>query len=107
MLAGNEIIYDSRKKLYRNILVFDQKGNEIDNNADFSDTAIFCTKSKHEIITNFYQSPNYCLSSKSVKHGETLLIDDVLFNFASFIKPGVFGDVIDDCIISEVETKKK
>lgn len=107
LMAGKEIIYDSREKLHRNILVFDQDGNEIDNNTDFSGTAIFCTKSKNEIITTFYQSLNYCLSSKSVKHGETLLIDDVLFNFASFIKPGIFGDVIDNCILSEVETKKE
>lgn len=93
VLAKDEIIYDSREKLYRKFLVFNNDGCEISNNTDYTGTAIFCTKNDGEIVGQKYHSTeNFVLSSKNVLKGDAYLICGQVFNFSSFIKPGIFGE---------------
>ena len=43
LLAGDDVIYDSKDNLYRNVIAFSYKDNtEIKNNTDYNGTAIFC-----------------------------------------------------------------
>src|SRR5699024_8896955 len=46
LVAGNDVIYDSKNRMYRSFIVFDEQGQELLNNKDYEGTAIFCTKSK-------------------------------------------------------------
>ena len=99
LLAGNEIIYSSKDKLYRKSIVFDTEGNEIKNNTDYSGTAIFCINPKENEFNNYYKCKNYALASKSIHKGDAFYIAGKIFNFSSMINPGIFGDKYDDCYL--------
>ncbi|MDF2821186.1 MAG: hypothetical protein K0R15_1627 [Clostridiales bacterium] len=92
LMAGKEVIYDSREKLHRKFIVFETNGNEIKNNSDYSGTAVFCYINEHKQLKLFYSSATYNLASLNIKLGATYMIEDTVFNFSSLIKPGVFGD---------------
>ncbi len=92
LLAKGEVIYDSREKLYRSFLVFDHDGGEINNNTDYSGTAVFCIDNHEKALKPFYKVENYALAAENVRLGSTYLLGDTVFNFSSLIKPGVFGE---------------
>lgn len=107
LLAGDEIIYESKEKLHRKFIVFDQEGTEIHNNTDFTGTAIFCCKKEHDKIKTYYREEDYILAAMNVRTGEAILLEDVIFNFSSFVTPGIFGDSNIDCFVSASETKNR
>lgn len=92
LMAGKVVIYDSKEKLYRKVIAFDTNGNEIKNNSDYSGTAVFCYKHEHKKLKAFYKGSYYKLAAQNVCVGATYMIDDIIFNFSSLIKPGIFGD---------------
>lgn len=61
LVVGNEIIYDSKTRLHRNFIVFDERGQELANNKDYSGTAVFCTKSKVDKLHLYFSGEAYCL----------------------------------------------
>lgn len=107
LMAGEMVIYDSREKLYRNVIVFDTYGNEIKNNSDYSGTAVFCYKNEHEKLKAFYNSSYYKLGSQNVRLGATYMIEDVIFNFSSLIKPGIFGEEYANHYLLDAASKEK
>lgn len=107
LMAGEVVIYDSGEKLYRNIIVFDIAGDEIQNNSDYMGTAVFCYKYEHEKIKAFYNSVYYKLASQNVQVGNTYMIEDTIFNFSSLIKPGVFGEEYENHYLLDVVTKEQ
>lgn len=92
LVAGKQIIYDSKNRMHRDFIVFDEQGQEISNNKDYVGTAIFCTKSKIDKLHLFFAGHTYCLSSFNAHLGDAVLVEDKVFNFSEMIRPGVFGE---------------
>lgn len=107
LLAGNFIIYDSKSKLFRNLIVFDMNGNEIQNNSDYSGTAIFCYKKEQEKLKSFFIAKEYNLASINVRVGDAYVIGETVFKFSSLIKPGVFGEDYENCYLIDTESGRK
>lgn len=107
LLAGNKIIYDSKDKLFRDFIVFKQDGTEIKNNTNYSGTAILCLNSANTDFKSFYTDKNYLLSSQNVKLGSVLMIENYIFSFSSFIKPGIFGDKLQNHYIVDTHTNEQ
>ena len=98
LMSNQDVIYSSKDQLFRDYLVFDENGNEIKNNTDYSGVATFCMKGS---INNFY------LSSKMVKIGDTISIGDVIFNFSSLLRPNITGELYDNHFITEEGSERK
>ncbi|QAT42436.1 hypothetical protein [Aminipila luticellarii] len=107
LMAGKDVIYDSKDKLYRNVIVFDTNGNEIQNNSDYSGTSVFCYKNEHKKLKAFYNCSYYKLASQNVRLGSAYVIEDTIFNFSSLIKPGIFGEEYSNHYLVEVKSEKK
>lgn len=106
LLARDEVVYESKDKLFRSFLVFDTEGNEVRNNTDFTGTAVFCMPAEDNTFKAFYKSENYILAAKTVRTGDTFLINNIVFNFSTLIRPGILGDVRDHHYIHENNTGK-
>ena len=107
LYSGEEVIYDSREKLYRDYLVFDQNGKEIKNNTDYSGTATFCIPNNTSGFKTFVTKEHYCLAALNVNIGDAFYIDSQIFNFSAYIKPGVFGEERIDGILIDLESEKR
>lgn len=97
LMVGNEIIYDSQNKLYRNFIVFNNEGQEVNNNTDFEGTAYIVYKKGEALLDDILVKENYCIGYKLVRMGDTIEIGNDIFNFSSMIKPGIFGPVYPNC----------
>lgn len=107
LIAGNNVIYDSGEKLYRDFLVFDSNGDEISNNTDYTGTAIFVYSSKQNNLSSYWTTAYYDVASQNVHVGDTCLIGDTVFNFSALFKPGIFGeDYPDHFIIDDLSGKE-
>lgn len=107
LIAGNDTIYDSEDKLYRDIIVFNLDGKEIRNNSDYSGLATFCYKKSNDKLQAFYNTENYQLASREVKTGDAYMVDDTVFNFSFLTKPGIFGECFDNHYLLDEATGKK
>ena len=87
----DEIIYDSRERLYRKYIVFNSTGTELKNNRDYDGIAILCSEKEQEGFQKMNQTDKYVLSYRTVKNGEYIKIDDELFNFSTILNPGIVG----------------
>lgn len=103
IIVGNDVIYDSKDKLYRNCIVFDAEGHEINNNTDYEGTAYICYKNGEADIENILLKDFYCLGYKLIREGDALAVENDVFNFSSMVKPGVFGLLQKNCFIKEGE----
>lgn len=101
--AGNEIVYDSKDKLYRNYIVFNEEGQEVSNNTDFEGTAYFCYKKGDAELENIIAREGYCIGYKLIRIGDAIGIGQDVFNFSSMIKPGIFGQLHSNCKIRSKE----
>ena len=106
LVAGNEIIYDSRDKLYRNGIVFNNEGQEINNNTDFEGTVYIVYKKGEATIDNILTKENYCIGYKLVRLGDTIEIGHDIFNFSSMAKPGIFGQLYPNCLVQKENEDK-
>lgn len=106
-LVGDKVVYDSKKSLFREIIVFDQNGLEIKNNTDFSGTALFVLPSDDTELETIHREANYIVAYKNVKKGEVCTIGGIVFNFFALLKPGIFGEKYSNHFLEKAETKKK
>lgn len=106
LLAGDEIIYDSKDKLYRNYIVFNNQGQEINNNIDFEGTIYIVYKKGEAQIDNILIKENYCLGYKLVRIGDAIEIGHDVFNLSSMAKPGIFGHVYLNCYVRKENEDK-
>lgn len=105
VFAGDDLVYDSHEKLYREFLVFNDLGNEIFNNTNYSGTAIVCVDNvPDKRFKLFYKGDTYCLFSINVSIGEAYIIGSTIFNFSAFIKPGVVGTLLQNHNILDINT---
>ena len=105
LVAGNEIIYDSKDKLHRNYIVFNTDGQEIFNNRDFEGTVSICYRKDKANFNNTISKEYYCIGYKIVRIGDILAIENDLFNFSSMLKPKIFGEFNNNCFICKTGTK--
>ncbi|WP_302193048.1 hypothetical protein [uncultured Ruminococcus sp.] len=98
LMSNQDVIYSSKNQLFRDCLVFDENGNEIKNNTDYSGVATFYMKDSDN---NFY------LNSKIVKIGDTISIGNVIFNFSSLLRPGIVGELYDNHFLIEEGTERQ
>lgn len=106
LLAQDEVVYESKDKLFRTCFVFDTEGSEIRNNTDYTGTAVFCMPKDDKTFKAFYKSENYLLAARTVHAGDTFIINDTVFNFSTLIRPGILGDARDHHFIRENSTGK-
>ncbi len=104
LVAGDEIIYDSKDKLFRNYIVFNEEGQEINNNTDFEGTAYFCYKTEDAELENIITKEYYCVGYKLIRIGDAIRIGYDVFNFSSMIKPGIFGQLHTNCMIKSCDS---
>ena len=93
LVAGSEIIYDSKDKLYRNCIVFNNEGQEVSNNTDFEGTVYIVYKKGEALIDNILTKEYYRIGYKLVRLGDAIKIGHDVFNFSSMAKPGIFGQL--------------
>lgn len=106
LVAGDEIIYDSKDKLYRNCIVFNSEGQEINNNIDFEGTVYIIYKKGEAIVDNILTKDNYCIGYKLVRFGDAIEIGHDVFNFSSMAKPGIFGQLYTNCGVQKENEDK-
>lgn len=98
--ASNEVIYDSKDKLYRDFIVFNTEGHEINNNTDFEGVVNICYKNCESELQNIATMDNYNVAYKIVRYGDIISIDKKVFNFSSMIKPGIAGEIHENCYVT-------
>lgn len=101
LIAGSEIIYDSKDKLHRNCIVFNNSGQEINNNTDFEGTVYIVYRKGEASIDNILTKDKYCIGYKLVRLGDAIEIGHDVFNFSSMAKPGIFGQLYPDCCVQK------
>lgn len=104
--CADQIIYDSKDKLYRKFLVFSDKGNEIKNNTNYTGSVVFCYKHTNSSLSPYYSNDNYFLSNKNIKMGNIFLIEGTIFAFSSLKKPGVNGEEYKNHYIFDIQNNK-
>ena len=106
LVAGNEVIYDSKDKLHRNYIIFNNEGHEINNNTDFEGTVYIAYKKGEVAIENIITKENYCIGYKLVRMGDAIEIGHDVFNFSSMAKPGIFGQLYPNCSVQKENEDK-
>lgn len=106
LVVGNEIIYDSKDKLYRNCIVFNNEGQEVNNNTDFEGTVYIAYKKDEASVDNILTKEHYCIGYKLVRMGDVMEIGHDVFNFSSMAKPGIFGQLYQNCGVQRVGEDK-
>ena len=101
LIAGDEIIYDSRDKLYRNYIIFSDQGKEVSNNTDFEGAVYIAYRKGEATLTEFLSKEYYCIGYKLVRLGDAIRIGQDIFNFSSMAKPGIFGQMYQNCSIQK------
>ena len=103
--CDDEIIYDSKTKLYRNHIVFNSDGQELNNNTDFDGTVFICYRAGEAELQNILTGEYYCIGYKHIIPGDALQIGKDVFNFSSLTKPGVVGKVHENCVLKVDEER--
>lgn len=108
LYAGDEVIYDSKDSLYRNILVFSYEDNlEVKNNTDFTGNAIFCYRGNCEKLSPYHRTENYLLAQYGAHHGDFVLVGGEIFNFSSLVRPGIFGEEVPEHFLYEAARNQR
>ncbi len=104
LLCGDEVIYDSTNKLYRNYLIFKSTGVEWKNNSDYSGTVVICCKELTDDFKLMANCENYVIGFTKVKSGDCLKIKNDILNFTSIQSSGIIGrEKNAKCYIKKVE----
>lgn len=102
LVAGDVTIYESKDKLYRNCVVFNDDGQEINNNTDYEGTAFFCYRACEVEIEKIINKEFYCIGFMLIRNGDAIGIGHDIFNFSSLTKPGIFGKLHKNCFVKKV-----
>lgn len=105
IVASNDIIYDSKDKLYRDFIVFNTDGQEIINNTDFEGVVNICYKNSDSELHNIAVKDNYNVAYKIVRYGDIISVGKKVFNFSSMIKPGIAGEMHENCYVTNEENE--
>lgn len=104
LAVGDEIIYDSREKLYRSYIVFNDEGKEVSDNTDFEGRVHIVHKEGETELDNTIINEDYCVGYKLVRLGDFLEIGHDIFTFFSMIEPDIFGKIYPKCGVKQEGT---
>ena len=107
LMAGNDVLFDSKDRLYRKMIVFNSEGSEIKNNTDYTGMAVFCTSNMNSKIDVYHEAEYYFLGTYGAHLGDALLVDNTVFNFSSLVRPGIFGEEYENAYIYEQNLNRK
>lgn len=102
--AKGDTIYESKDKLFRKWLVFNNDGEEINNNSNYEGKAFFCVNDIELNMYRCFQGDSYKLYEKVVKLGDVVRLGGNVFNFSKMTKPGIFGEEFVEPIYIEKQT---
>lgn len=103
LIVRNKVIYDSKDKLYRNYIIFNNEGYEITNNKDFEGTVYICYKNGDVELPNISTKEYYNIGYKLINLGDTIRIGNDVFNFSSMIEPTILGKLHKNCFVCKLE----
>lgn len=112
LICSDEVIYDSKDKLYRNYIFFNEMGNELKNNHDYDGRVILCTQLEVDGMQIMYKDKEYILEYKFIKNGDYIKLYNETFYFATALNPGIIGkkcnskvryDSLERSIYSEID----
>lgn len=106
LVVEDDVIYDSKDKLYREYIVFNNEGQEISNYTDFEGTAYFIHRKCDAVIDNIITKEHYYIGYRLVRLGDAIEIGHDVFNFSSMAKPGVFGMQYPNCGVKKENEEK-
>lgn len=106
IIAADEIIYDSKDKLYRNYIVFNDDGKEIRNNSDYEGRVYVVYRKEEITLENIVSKVDYSVGDKMVRIGDVINIGNDIFSFSSMEKSGILGQKYLNCNIQQ-EGKEK
>jgi hypothetical protein len=109
LVCGDQILYDSKQSLFREVLLFSPDGKEIKNNSDYSGSVLICHSKAMPISFKAAEirKEYYDVSTLNVKVGDSVLIGDEIINFSTLLKPGIIGEEYVDYSIVSVENGKE
>lgn len=106
LICGETIIYDSKDRLFRNIIIFSPEGKEIKNNTDYEGTVIICHNKSVSLEGDILFNDNYISANYNVKLGDSLLVGEEIINFSKIRKPGVIGEECFNHLIINADNQK-
>lgn len=109
VIAESEELYSSQERLKRDVLVFDEFGNEIGNHTDYEGAAYICT-TLDDIGKSIKKSEHYNLIEKRVVPGDYFHFGENgenIFLFSDDLKPTLIGEKVDGCFAVQKNSKKK
>ena len=101
LLTDYDVIYDSKNKLFRDYIIFNEKGQELSNNTDFEGSIYVVHKPNDCEINDIYSCDQYCIGHSIVRQGDAIGIGNDVFNFSTMVKPGIFGQEYTNCNLKE------
>ena len=107
LMAGDEVIFESKKKLYRTYIVFNENGEEISNNTEYEGGAFFCLKPGNYEMERIHNESAYIIGYKIVRFGDVLPIGNDVFNFSTITKAGIWGEKHNNCVLHEDGNNKE
>ena len=110
VIASGEELYSSEKKLFRDVLVFDEQGKEIKNHSDYDGTALVCAEKPLGNTHLLSKQKHYSLSCLPVQRGDCLqygLESTQMFIFSRINKPEFEGELIKTSYVIDCQTKAR
>lgn len=107
LTCGDDTIYDSNSRLYRDYIVFDSEGKELENNKDYCGGVFICSKDKVDQFSLLTSSHYYNIGFKIVEEGEIVLINGDHFSFSSYSKPDLYGVKHENSYLKSVSNNRK
>lgn len=101
VLIDNNVIYDSAETLFRKYIIFNESENEIFNNTDYKGTAFFFYRKEEKDIKKISETPYYLYGYRCIAVGDVVNIEDDVFEFSDVMKPGLYGELQDNCLIKD------
>lgn len=105
---GTEEIYNSLSTLYRDYIAFNEDGNEIKNNTDYSGDLIIASDSfENSNISILKKYEKYMLGEIICQIGDFIRINNTYLSLSNRMKPEIIGNIIKDVTAIKNDEKIK
>ena len=101
----DNIIYSTKKKLYRNVIFFNLNGGEVKSNTNFDGQLQIVHRIKSEQVKDYFIKGKHLIGSAVVDRTKVLEVDGYMYRFSSVTNLGICGSKIPNHYIVEVNSK--
>lgn len=101
----DEVIYSTKKKLYRDVLFFNSNGNEVKANTNFDGELQVIHKNISKLVKDYLNKEKYRIGFANVDRSELLEVDGYMYRFSAIRNLGVCGLKLIDHYVVEANTK--